>query len=85
MNEPKTEGGTNTDPKNRMIPQNVCEGAETEISSPLWPRECRVFPGDFPLRGRQNLQSGLHPGGREFSVLRSKNPICETAGWIAIL
>jgi hypothetical protein len=69
MNEPKMEGETNTD----------------QILSPLWPRECRVFPGDFPLGGRQNFQSGLHPGGKEFSVLRSKNPICETASWIAIL
>jgi len=34
---------------------------------------------------RLNLHSGLHPGAKEFSLLRSKSPICETAGWIAIL
>ena len=52
---------------------------------PLWPHDHRIFPDDSPFAGRKNLQSGLHPGGKEFSVLRSKNPTCETAGWIAIL
>jgi hypothetical protein len=85
MNETKTEGFTHTDPANHMILRNIREGEETETFSPLWPNECRVFPGDFPFAGRQNFQSGLHPGGKEFSLLRSKNPICETAGWIAIL
>ncbi len=85
MNEAKTEGFTHTDPANHMILRNIREGEETETFSPLWPNECRVFPGDFPFAGRQNFQSGLHPGGKEFSLLRSKNPICETAGWIAIL
>lgn len=85
MNGAKTEGVTNMDPMNHMILRNVREGEETETFSPLWPHECRVFPGDFPFAGRQNFHSGLHPGGTEFSLLRSKNPICETASWIAIL
>ena len=34
---------------------------------------------------RQNFPSDLHPGGKEFSLLRSKNPVCETAGWLALL
>ena len=85
MDKSNTEGGKNTDPTNRMIFRNVREGEETNIFSPLWHRERRVFPGDIPLGGRQNFQGGLHPGGKEFSVLRSKNPICETAGWVAIL
>lgn len=72
-------------PVNPTILRNVREGEETETLSPLWPHECRVFPGHFPFAWRQNFQSGLHPGGTEFSLLRSKNPICETAGWIAIL
>jgi len=53
--------------------------------SPLWPADHRIFPDDPPFTGRHNSQSGLHPGGKEFSFLRSKNPICETASWIAIL
>ena len=34
---------------------------------------------------RQNFPNGLHAGGKEFSLLRSKNPVCETAGWLALL
>jgi len=45
----------------------------------------RVFPGNLPFPESQNFQSGIHPGAKEFSVLRSKNSISETAGWIAIL
>jgi len=85
MNGVRTAGITSTDPANPMILRNVREGEESETFSPLPPREYRVFPSDLPFAGRQNFQSGLHPGGREFSLLRSKNPICETAGWIAIL
>jgi hypothetical protein len=33
---------------------------------------------------RQNLCSGLHPGSKEFFLLRSKSPLSESAGWIAI-
>ena len=85
MNGAKMEGVTNTDPTNHVILQNVSEGEENETFSPLWTHENPVFPGDFPFAGRQNFHSGLHPGGKEFSLLRSKNRICETAGWIAIL
>jgi len=70
--------------KDSTVPQNINEG-ENETSSSLWTCGNRSFPGDFPPARRQNLHSGLHPGGKEFSLLRSRNPICETAGWIAIL
>jgi hypothetical protein len=85
MNGAKIEGARKTDPTDHMVLRRVREREENETFSPLWPHENRVLPGDFPLAGRQNFQSGLHPGGKEFSLLRSKNPICETAGWIAIL
>ena len=85
MNGVKPEGVTNTDPPDSMILRSVREKEENETFSPLWPHEDLLFPGDFPLAGRQNFQSGLHPGGKEFSLLRSKNPICETASWITIL
>jgi hypothetical protein len=85
MDGARMEGVTNPDPIGQAILQDVSGGEEDEIFSPLWPREDRVFPGDFPSAGRHNFQGGLHPGGKEFSLLRSKNPICETAGWIAIL
>jgi hypothetical protein len=80
----KMEAITNTDSTNQAFLHNVSEG-ENGISSALWTRENQAFPGDFPISGRQNLHNGLHPGSKEFSLLRSKNPICETAGWIAIL
>jgi len=85
MDGSEMEGGMNTSSTNPMILRNVREREENETFSPLWTHENRVFPGDFPSAGRQNFHSGLHPGGKEFSLLRSKNPICETAGWIAIL
>ena len=81
----KTEDVTNADSTNHGILQSVSGGEEKEVFSALWTHENRVLPGDFPFAGRQNLHSGLHPGGKEFSLLRSRNPICETAGWIALL
>jgi hypothetical protein len=85
MNGAKTEGVSNADPKNPLMLRDVREEKENETFGPLWSHENRVFPGDSPFPRRHNLHGGLHPGGREFSLLRSKNPICETAGWIAIL
>ena len=85
MNGVKLEGVTNTDPTDPMILRSVQEREENETFSPLWLHENRVSPGNFPFAQRQSVCSGLHPGGKEFSLLRSKNPICETAGWIAIL
>jgi hypothetical protein len=81
----KTEDVMNADSTNHGILQSVSGGEEKETFFTLWTHENRVLPGDFPFAGRQNFHSGLHPGGKEFSLLRSKNPICETAGWIALL
>jgi hypothetical protein len=61
------------------------DAAGNNTISPLWPHEKRVVPGDSPASSRQNFHGGLHPGGKEFSLLRSRNPICESAGWIALL
>jgi len=61
------------------------EREENNTFSPLWTRENATCPGNFHAPGRRHLHSGLHPGGKEFFLLRSKNPICETAGWINIL
>jgi len=85
MDGAKPEGVTNTDQLDHVILRSAREKEGNETSSPLWPHQDLLFPGDFPFAGRQNFQSGLHPGGKEFSLLRSKNPICETASWIAIL
>jgi len=84
LNEVKMEGATNTDLTNHAIPQNNNE-VEKETFSPLWTHGIRAFHGDFFTHVRGISHSGLHPRGKEFSLLRSKNPICETAGWIAIL
>ena len=64
---------------------NSSEEIWPETFSPLWTHQSRLFSWDFPCPGRQNFLGGLHPGGKEFSFLKSKNPICESAGWIAIL
>jgi len=82
--EVKMEVVTNMDSTNHSIPPNPNE-VDDGTSSPMWTHGDRTSPSDFSIAGRQNLHSGLHPGGKEFSLLRSKNPICETAGWIAIL
>jgi hypothetical protein len=84
LNEKKTNLTTNTDVKNHPIPQNDNE-TENRTSSHLWSHGNDPCPGDVYITGGQHRHSGLHPGGKEFSLLRSKNPICETAGWIAIL
>lgn len=68
-----------------VILQNVGEGEQNETFSPLRTHQSRLFSWDFPCPGRQNFLGGLHPGGKEFSFLKSKNPICESAGWIAII
>jgi hypothetical protein len=70
--------------KNHAIPQNDNE-TENGTFSHLWSHGNDPCPGDVYIAGGQHMHSGLHPGGKEFSLLRSKNPICETAGWIAIL
>jgi hypothetical protein len=84
FNEVKMEEGTNKNSTNHVIPQNDNEGQNGTLPS-LWTHGNCACPGDFSIARRQYLHSGLHPGGKEFSLLRSKNPICETAGWIAIL
>lgn len=79
------EGISRTDSTNHGIPRNVRNGNENEAFPPLWPKGHRILPDDSPFAGRQNSQSGLHPGGKTFSLLKSKNPICDTASWIALL
>jgi hypothetical protein len=85
MNGVKMEGVSNTDSTDHRSLQHLREGEGNETLSPLWADDHRIFPDDSPFAGRQHSQSGLHPGGKTFSLLRSKNPICETASWIAIL
>jgi hypothetical protein len=85
MNGVNAASITNTDPTNPRILRNARGGEESENFSPLRAGQCRAFRSDLPFAGGQNFHSGLHSGGKEFSLLRSKNPICETASWIAIL
>jgi hypothetical protein len=85
IGDAESEGIPNVDSKNYRILNKVAEGEENEPLSPLWPDVHRIFPENSPFAGRQDSQSGLHPGGKTFSLLRSKNPICETASWIALL
>ncbi len=80
-----TEGVLNTDSANHGIPRNVRDGRENEAFSPLRSEGHRIFPDDSPFAGRQNSKSGLHPGAKTFFLLKSKNPICDTANWIALL
>jgi len=85
IDKARTESGANADPANRGNLQNGRKGEKDKTLFPLWLHENRVSPGHLPFVQRQSVHSGLHPGGKEFSLLRSKNPISETAGWIAIL
>lgn len=84
LNEVKREVVTNTDSTNQEAPQNDI-GVENGTSFPPWIHGNWTYSGDFSIAGRQHIHNGLHPGGKEFSLLRSKNPICESASWIAIL
>ncbi len=85
MNGIRTARATGSEPTNHVILQNVGEREQNETFSPFRTHQSRFFFGDFPSPGRQGFLGGLHPGGKEFSFLKSKNPICESAGWIAIL
>ena len=84
MNEVEMETVINSIPSRRTIHSNDNE-VQNNAPSPLWVHEDPICRGDFSMAGRQNHHSSLHPGGKEFSLLRSKNPICETVGWSAIL
>jgi hypothetical protein len=85
MDGMRTVGGPNTDPMHHAIFQSISERGENKTFSPFSTHQNRFFPWGAPSPGRPNLHGGLHPGGKEFSFLKSKNPICESAGWIAIL
>jgi hypothetical protein len=84
LNEVKREVVTNTDSTNQEAPQNDI-GVENGTSFLPWIHGNWTYSGDFSIAGRQHIHNGLHPGGKEFSLLRSKNPICESTSWIAIL
>ncbi len=58
----------------------VKNGASSHSHTPVG----RTLAGDFPAALRQNLHSGLHPGGKQFTMLRSRNAICEAADWITL-
>ena len=84
MSESKIEGTTDSRPTNHPIFQDVGEREQNETFSPFWMHQSRFFPGDYPFLRMQNFHGSLRPGGREFSLLRLRNPICESAGWTAI-
>jgi len=73
--EMKTYVAPNRDLTNHVTLQNEPKG-EDKTPPPLWTHR------DSALR--QNLCGGLHPGSKEFFLLRSKSPMAESAGWIAI-
>ena len=79
------EGITNEVLTNGNPRDNDHKREENETFSPLWAHENVASLGNFHAPVGRHLHSGLHPGGKEFFLLRSKNPICETAGWISIL
>ena len=81
--EMKTNAATNRDLTDHLIPQNENKGGN-RTSPPLWTHRDFIRAGDTCGAMRQNLCSGLHPGSKEFFLLRSKSPMGENAGWIAI-
>jgi len=85
MNGTRTARTAGSESTNQVLLQNVGERERNEIFSPFWMRQSRLSSGDFPSPGRRNFLGGLHPGGKEFSFLKSKSPMCESAGWTAII
>jgi hypothetical protein len=84
LNREEMNVTTYTDLTNHAIPQNDSK-AENGTSSLLWTHGSNSCTSGFYIVVWQHMHSGLHPGGKESSLLRSKNPICETIGWRAIL
>ena len=79
----KIEDVTNMNSESHEVPKDNREGENGAFSSP-WTREDRLCFGDFSIARQQNIHRG-HPRGKEVFLLRSKNVICENAGWIAFL
>ena len=79
----KIEDITNKDSESHGVPKDNREGENRTFSSP-WTREDRLCFGDFSIARQQNFHRG-HPRGKEVFLLRSKNVICENAGWVAFL
>ena len=84
FNEVKAEGDTHKNPKNQAIPQ-IDNREEKRTSYPLGFHEDSPGAGNASAADRMKPHNGLHPGGKEFFLLRSRSPISETAGWITIL
>jgi hypothetical protein len=83
FNEIKIDLPTNTNPNNILGLRK--ENEPEDRISPFCSHRGRVFTSDFPNGVRRDLPCGLHPGGKEFFLLRSKSHIYETPGQITIL
>jgi hypothetical protein len=81
--ETKPYVATNGDLTHRVAFQNETR-RETKTLPPLWTHKDCTRPENSCGPLRQNLCSGLHPGSKEFFLLRSKSLMAESAGWIAI-
>lgn len=57
---------------------------KTRVSSHLQALVAPIPAGDFPAPSCKDSPGGLHPGGRQFKMLRAGNPVCEAADWIAL-
>ena len=79
------KGMTNEVLTNGNPQDDDCEREENQTFSLPWTHENATWFNNFSAPGRHHLRGGLHQGGKEFFLLRSKNPICETAGWMNIL
>ena len=78
----KTYVATKRDLTDPVTPQNETEGENK--TPPSWTQRDFIRAGDTCGALRQNFCSGLHPGSKEFFLLRSKSLMAESAGWIAI-
>jgi hypothetical protein len=81
--EMKTYVAANRDLTNHVTLQSEPKG-ENKTPPPLWTHKDIIRAGNSCGASRQNLCSGLHPGSKEFFLLRSKSLMAESAGWIAI-
>jgi hypothetical protein len=86
FNGVKMKVAANADSTNHAIPQiDTRTREEKRTSYRLGCHRDFAGMGNASAAERQKLHSGLHPGGKEFFLLRSKSPISETAGWITLL
>jgi hypothetical protein len=83
FNKIKMEITSNTDQTNNLVAENHYQ-VETSIAPIQGVRRNRGNVEDSCTDGRQITLDSLHPRGKDFLLLSSKSPMCETVGWRSV-